>query len=702
MSKFNSCLRSGRVSFGDDLNTVAEVTHLFGMDATKLPYHNWFNKPNAKDEIVCLLSEDGGNGWRNAREFGPQCDKCGWNEVLSFGEFNLDSEKTVKRIEDELARPRMRHVFWREVCEGVQWYKFYGTFSIDTGATRATVGSDNPRVVYRRVSETAECRKAEAVKARFSDDEFKSLCGKVVEYDFLDEVAFDSVHGDEIPGKVTVWPGMKLIVVETGEKYVYITGSVNGKADTRFVVPRKDFELGYLHVLPDEVKGKENVGKVVEAKKPFQIHYDVYYYGPFGFGGNWMKTKPGVKFKITGLLPDGDYACTALDGEFVGDAADLAQRNTVPYLRERFGYVDDFHLPALALVDGRVEVVDWTEPETTVDSDDGEAVADGCDWDDEEEEACEEKQVCGYPDGYAVGEPHGTYCVIDLLAPEGGNPVSYLPDVPEGGWTNEYKTTKIVLKLVKGGEFTMGNGENPDIRQVNPPHPVSLPNDFYIGVFPVTKRQFDLVAGGEPGDGDQLDVARAVCPANNVAYNDIRGHRYGFNWPELSEVDYGSFLGRLRQRCGIKNIDIPTAAQWEYACKAGSAASQSLSKEEMAKIAWSEENAEGRSHSVGQLQPNAWGLYDMLGNVWEWCLDWYGRNAGDGERTLLAPAGIVPDFPKQRSIFSFMLTSRQYAREMRGGGWNVPAAACDASSRGSSGQSCRYGFVGFRLSITLQ
>ena len=99
MSKFNSCLRSGRVSFGDDLNTVAEVTHLFGMDATKLPYHNWFNKPNAKDEIVCLLSEDGGNGWRNAREFGPQCDKCGWNEVLSFGEFNRDSKKTVKRID---------------------------------------------------------------------------------------------------------------------------------------------------------------------------------------------------------------------------------------------------------------------------------------------------------------------------------------------------------------------------------------------------------------------------------------------------------------------------------------------------------------------------------------------------------------------------------------------------------------------------
>ena len=148
MSKFNSCLRSGWVSFGDDLNTVAEVTHLFGMDATKLPYHNWFNKPNAKDEIVCLLSEDGGNGWRNVREFGPQCDKCGWNEVLSFGEFNRDSKKTVKRIEDELARPRMRHVFWREVREGVQWYKFYGTFLIDTGATRATVGSDNPRVVY--------------------------------------------------------------------------------------------------------------------------------------------------------------------------------------------------------------------------------------------------------------------------------------------------------------------------------------------------------------------------------------------------------------------------------------------------------------------------------------------------------------------------------------------------------------------------
>ena len=62
MSEFNSCLRSGKVSFGDDLHSVAEVTHLFGVMATKLPYHNWFNVPGKENTIACLLSEDGGDG----------------------------------------------------------------------------------------------------------------------------------------------------------------------------------------------------------------------------------------------------------------------------------------------------------------------------------------------------------------------------------------------------------------------------------------------------------------------------------------------------------------------------------------------------------------------------------------------------------------------------------------------------------------
>ena len=114
MSEFNSCLRSGKVSFGDDLCSVAEVTHLFRVKATKLPYHNWFTVPGKENTIACLLSENGGDGWQNARKIGPMCDKRGWNEILVIEEFNKDSEKTAARIADELARPLTRYVFWRE------------------------------------------------------------------------------------------------------------------------------------------------------------------------------------------------------------------------------------------------------------------------------------------------------------------------------------------------------------------------------------------------------------------------------------------------------------------------------------------------------------------------------------------------------------------------------------------------------------
>ena len=469
-----------------------------------------------------------------------------------------------------------------------------------------------------------------------------------------------------------------------------------GKKDTPDSGGNADADAETYKDLPNE-----NIGKVVEVKKAFQIEYTAYYFAPFsGYGS--IEVQPGTKFKIVDVAGDGFYyTCGALDGEFLRATEKVEKESVKPFLRAKFGHIAGFYLPTSAFDEGIVEIVDRVEPETGADSGKDEDEDAESDWDGEEEEyeEAEEEQICGYPEGYAAGEPQDTYCVIDLQAPKGSNPVSYLHDVPAGGWTDEYKTTKIVLKLVKGGEFTMGSGENEDVEQVNPPHTVRLPNDFYIGIFPVTKKQFDLVVGKE--SKDQLDAVSAVCPMDNVGYNDIRGYMDGFNWPEYSEVDDDSFLGYLRERYGIANIDIPTAAQWEYACKAGGTL-QPLNGEDMAKIAWSEENSGGKSHPVGQLQPNAWGLYDMLGNVWEWCLDWYGYNAGDEESELVSPAGIMPDFTERPSIFPFMSSGCQYARELKGGGWTVPAAACDPSSRGSSGPSQGYDFVGFRLSITLQ
>ena len=250
MSEFNACLRSGKVSFGDDLRSVAEVTHLFGVKATKLPYHNWFAVPGKENTIACLLSENGGDGWQNARKIGPMCDKRGWNEILVIEEFNKDSEKTAARIADELARPLTRYVFWHEERAGAAWYKSYGTFAVDADSTRATLETDNPRVVYRRASKTAECLKVEEVRTVFSDDEFKALVGKTVEFDFRDELAVVAKDKDKALGDVSVMPGAKFVVTETASQFAYVVASSSKEDGVLLAIPRRDFELGYLRVLP--------------------------------------------------------------------------------------------------------------------------------------------------------------------------------------------------------------------------------------------------------------------------------------------------------------------------------------------------------------------------------------------------------------------------------------------------------------------
>ena len=270
MSKFNSCLRNGFVSFGDDFDVVAEVTHLFGVNASKLPYHNWFKVPGKMDVITWLPSEDGGRGWHNVPEYGPNTDSRGWNEIVAISEYNDDAETNNKRIDDELAKPRTRYVFWREEREGVQWYKFYGTFLIDADATRATLASEHPHVVYRRDSVTAECPKVDAARReKLSDADFAALRGRVVQVNFIDDIGFSADCGEVVEGDVRVWPGMKLFVTEVAPSLVHaichtqngnlveavrqhipVANRGNFQKVVSFTIPRMDFDLGYVEVLP--------------------------------------------------------------------------------------------------------------------------------------------------------------------------------------------------------------------------------------------------------------------------------------------------------------------------------------------------------------------------------------------------------------------------------------------------------------------
>ena len=169
------------------------------------------------------------------------------------------------------------------------------------------------------------------------------------------------------------------------------------------------------------------------------------------------------------------------------------------------------------------------------------------------------------PVGSSVRAENGLYMVVDLSGGTSASnyPVSYLSGVPSDGWTDEYKTTKLVMRRIPAGTFTMGSpsGElsrSDDERQ----HRVTLTKDFYIGVFEVTQRQWELVMGNWPSYFSNTTYYQ-TRPVEQVTYSDIRGYSAGTHWPANDAVDAESFMGRLRAKTGLATLDLPTESQWE-------------------------------------------------------------------------------------------------------------------------------------------
>lgn len=274
----------------------------------------------------------------------------------------------------------------------------------------------------------------------------------------------------------------------------------------------------------------------------------------------------------------------------------------------------------------------------------------------------------------ALGAGGATYYVIDLS--DGANasyyPLEILDGEPAGGWTDAHKTTKLVLRRIEPGTFMMCN-------QVS----VTLTRPFFIGAFEVTQKQYELVTGKKPSSnqGDKL-------PVESVSWNDIRGD---CNWPTETSVSVNSFMGLLRARTGLA-FDLPTEAQWEYACRAGTTTDfndgTNLSNSGLDELGRYEGNGgdeRGGSEylytttTVGSYLPNAWGLYDMHGNVEEWCLDYFGDLV----------SGNDPQGPETGG-------NRVY----RGGGYDDSASGCGSSWRSQSTTSpanMRAPDIGFRV-----
>ena len=250
------------------------------------------------------------------------------------------------------------------------------------------------------------------------------------------------------------------------------------------------------------------------------------------------------------------------------------------------------------------------------------------------------------------------YLVVDLSAGASASSysVSNLGVVPWGGWTDAHKTTKLVLRRLPAGTYKMQNISN-----------VTLTQPFYMGVFEVTQKQWELVMGSNPCSSTSYGTGDSY-PVHSVSYDGICS---------LSD----SFLRKLRARTGLA-FGLPTEAQWEYACRAGTTTTYYWGDSMNGDYAWYNANSGGKSHAVGTKAPNFWGLYDMIGNVAEFCSDWSG------------PLSYGTD-PYGPYYSEFGL------RVIRGGYWRSSADGCTSSFRYGGAPSGVYESHGFRLVLTL-
>ena len=170
------------------------------------------------------------------------------------------------------------------------------------------------------------------------------------------------------------------------------------------------------------------------------------------------------------------------------------------------------------------------------------------------------------------------------------------------------KSIGMKFTLIPAGEFNMGSEESEDEKPV---HKVKINNPFYLGSYPVTQREWKAVVGdnNNPSDfkGDNL-------PVEEVSWDDVQ-----------------KFIKKLNEKEGTDKYRLPSEAEWEYACRAGNTTRYSFGDDDtnLGDYAWYDDNSEGKTHPVGQKEPNSWGLYDMHGNVWEWVQDMWHVNYDD-------------------------------------------------------------------------
>jgi formylglycine-generating enzyme required for sulfatase activity len=221
----------------------------------------------------------------------------------------------------------------------------------------------------------------------------------------------------------------------------------------------------------------------------------------------------------------------------------------------------------------------------------------------------------------------------------------------------------IEMVFVKGGTFNMGSNNGGDDEE--PAHMVRL-HDFYMGKYEVTQKQWREVMGASTTLSDPAYFKNCDnCPVEQISWNDVQ-----------------EFIKKLNQKTG-RTYRLPTEAEWEYAAGGGSSRQKwagTNSENDLERYAWYKGNGGGKTHAVGTKKPNFLGIYDMSGNVWEWCSDWYGNYNSDNQTN--------PNGPSSGSY-----------RVLRGGSWSNEPQRCRVANRGSDLPGSGDIVFGFRLAL---
>ena len=217
------------------------------------------------------------------------------------------------------------------------------------------------------------------------------------------------------------------------------------------------------------------------------------------------------------------------------------------------------------------------------------------------------------------------------------------------------------MVTIEGGTFSMGatpeqgsDAEDDDL----PAHKVTL-SSYSIGRYEVTQEQWEAVMGSNPSQ-----FKGAKLPVENVSWDDCQ-----------------EFISRLNKMTG-KKFRLPTEAEWEYAARGGKSSNQCKfsGSNDLQAVGWNYDNSGSATHPVGQKNPNELGLYDMSGNVWEWCSDRKGHYTNAAQTN-----------PKGPSLGD--------TRIYRGGGWADDAACCRVAYRNNSFQNYKRNHLGLRLAM---